>query len=176
MFRKTILTIAYIGSKIAIIGLKRYPRHAKRTVGGINYYGPELTLDTFEEAITVELPKYDVELSNRILKGDIKLDFFYEAKAYCYTPTLGAFTTPKWIFDYGSEGVCQFIVYSIIGANNTGVGLNAAIRLSKRKTLVADCMQAMKNWIKEKKFPEQWLSSYNYEENLAAMTNGTPKI
>jgi hypothetical protein len=160
MLRKLLTFSHYIAFVVSTFILKNSFPLIKINVGGINFYCPKDIHIDLENAIRVELFKYDSEMSNRILTNNIKLTFFYFDRFDYYIPEYGIFFSPKWLSDYGIEGICQYIVYCVIGSDYTGVGLNAAMNISDRKMMLAGCNAAMTRWIKEKNFPEKWLSSY----------------
>jgi hypothetical protein len=169
MLQKVKIICVYAGYKAAAAFIKRFSSHNKCNVGRINFYGSKQIVGAFEEALRVELPKYDRELSESIQNGNIELDIIYNDQLDQYIPQVGIFFAPRWIFDYGSEGICQYIVYCIIGSSHTGIGLRATLSHLDRKKVISACNDAMRDWIKQKNFPEQWLSSYNNEENLTAL-------
>jgi len=160
MLHELLQTFRYIGAKAAISFSRTNPWLTKHTLGAINFYGPKELIDDFDKALKTDLPKYDSALCKRIFDRKIALDVFCSDKYYYYAPDMGAFIIPRNIFDYGSEGVCQYIVYCITGIDHTGSGLKASIRILNRKKSVLECRKAMASWIREKNFPEQWLSSY----------------
>src|SRR5258708_5786082 len=88
----------------------------KTTVGGINFYDLKETGVDFESVIRIELPKYDLEMSNRILTNKIKLTFFHFEGLDYYIPVYGIFLSPKWLADCETEDICQYIAYCVIGS------------------------------------------------------------
>ena len=147
--------------------LRTYPFYKKVKIGKIAYYGPKDTITTFEEALNIELPKYDPELHKSLASMQSRVDFFFQEKLHFYYPTGGAFTIPKWTFDYGAEGVCQHIVYCLLGCKYTGVGMRAAVAASEKKNIPRVCINQMMEWIRSHNFPEHWLSTY--EKTLDAL-------
>jgi hypothetical protein len=168
MFLKFKLFISYFVMTTAVAIVKKLPAFKKASVGGVNFYAAENIVHEFEKAIRVELPKYDRKLSELISSKDMKIDIFYCNSVYVFKPDAGIFFAPKWIFDYGSEGICQHIVFCIIGSKHTGIGFRAAMRVVDRKKMYAICKEKMALWIKEKKFPEHWLASYEPKNSADA--------
>ena len=177
-FKAIALSIAYVIGVTLIFIIKRYNKSiVKMTIGKIRIYGTRKVVDGYELAIRRELPKYDPELTQAIVNGNIEFDIIYQdilSENIKDIPEARTFFPPQWIADYGAEGMCQHVVYCFFVMKGARLGLVAAINQLERKKRVSDCRMRMKTWLIDKNFPQRWISLYDDKENVATNAGEVP--